>query len=163
MNENKMRKEELELEYKINKIDNFLNGSANLELYIESIENSNIDVPSDIEDRILSKLKIKKTEHKKETEIKQFKSEIINITDKNKKEKIGKKHKYFDILKIAACTVFALFIWEVVFSKQEMYASNKDMKLDKNQEKVYERIENVTNKVSEFMMKPGTFERRDNK
>ena len=40
IDENKKRKIELNLDYKIKKIDNLLNGNTNLELYIESIKNS---------------------------------------------------------------------------------------------------------------------------
>lgn len=161
IDENKKRKIELNLDYKIKKIDNLLNGNTNLELYIESIENSNISVPSDMEDKIFEKLNIKKKDKKEQGKVIKLEEKITNKNENIPKESKASKSKYFDILKIAACTVFALILWEFVFSKQAMYASDKDFKPDRNADKVYEKIEDVTDKISEIMMKPLDFERRD--
>ena len=161
IDENKKRKIELNLDYKIKKIDNLLNGNTNLELYIESIENSNISVPSDMEDKIFEKLNIKKKDKKEQGKVIKLEEKITNKNENIPKESKASKNKYIDILKIAACTVFALILWEFVFSKQAMYASDKDFKPDKSTDKVYEKIEAVTDKISEIMMKPLDFERRD--
>lgn len=161
IDENKKRKIELNLDYKIKKIENLLNGNTNLELYIESIENSNISVPSDMEEKIFEKLNIKKNDKKEQSKVVKLEEKITNKNENIPKESKASKSKYFDILKIAACTVFALILWEFVFSKQAMYASGKDFKPDKSTDKVYEKIEAVTDKISEIMMKPLDFERRD--
>lgn len=162
IDENKKRKIELNLDYKIKKIDNLLNGSANLEFYVESIENSNISVPSDMEEKILERLNIDKNNNIKKKNIISLKEETSKRKSISKEENDKvKSNKYFDILKIAACTVFALVIWEFIFSKQPTYATDKNIKPDSNTVKMYEKIETVTDKISEFMMKPVSFERRD--
>lgn len=161
IDENKKRKIELDLDYKIKKIDNLLNGNSNLELYIDSIENSNINVPSNIEEKIFEKLKIKKNENKQQEKVINLEEGKSEINTKNKNESKLNKNKYFDILKVAACTVFALIVWEFVFSKQTMYATDKDFKPDSSTDKMYEKVEVITDKISEFMMKPISFERRD--
>ena len=55
---NKIKKEKLELNYKIKKIDNILDSSENMEDYINIIENSKFDTPENLSDVIKKKLNL---------------------------------------------------------------------------------------------------------
>ena len=80
---------------KLNKIDKLLNDDYYLEEYINKTEENKIDIPSNLNEKILSKIYRKK------------------------------KVLYMDICKIAACLVFSLVICRTDFIKNDNFSRYK--------------------------------------
>lgn len=121
-------------EEKIKKIDNLLKNDELLEKYITNISNSDFDIPSDLTENILKKI------NKEEAKILQK----------------AYKFNYFDILKIAICTLFALIIWQNCSTKTVIYASSNEKK-----EEIYTNIDSAMQSINNFFMKPVNIERRE--
>lgn len=170
MNYTKLKKEKLELEYDIKKIDNILDGNENLERYIELVENDKLEVPSGLNTKILEKIndiqyKNGDIDIKNDTNIVKLqldKKENDNIKDSKQKDKFIKriKYKFTDILKIAACTVFALMIWEIT-PANTTYAKKTSEVVTEQKEKDVKNDFNLKRKVNDFFMSPIKFERRE--
>lgn len=174
MNNTKLKKEKLELDYKINKIDNILDCEENLNRYIETIENSKLDTPPNLNSKILEKLDILKSEQKNTNECDKenikFKKEenkeqkiYENVSEKNKENDkliIRLKYKFVDIVKIVACTVFALMIWEIT-PMDTTYAKKTNINETKQQQVENRNKIDIQRKVNDFFMSPIKIERRD--
>ncbi len=173
MNYTKLRKEKLELDYKVNKINNILDCEENLSRYIETIENNKLDTPTTLNDKILKKLNDVQSNKKADIKIKNkekgFVEEIKeekNIEQKNENSEdklvIRLKYKFVNIVKIAACTIFALMIWEITptnttyAKKTNTYNTNQEQVDKDNKNKV-----DIQRKVNDFFMSPIKIERRD--
>ena len=79
---------------------------------------------------------------------------IFNIS-KNSIEK--KSNKFFDILKIVACTVVALCIWSSSLTSNTSYAANKSIK----RSEFYTKFDSVVENISNFFMTPIIIEGRE--
>lgn len=113
----------------IDKIDEILNDKDKFEKYINDIEMSNIKVPEDIEDNI--KMKINK--------------ETLN----NKNNINIKKYKYYDILKIVACIIFSLVVWQSGLSKISV---NCEKSYSVAESDIYKNINEKIKNVNGFFM-----------
>lgn len=119
---------------KIDKIDSMLLDIELFDKYINDMELMKCDVPEDLDNKILKKIRFKK----------------IN----NEETTVKKINKFYfkDIIKIAACTVFAIMMWQFVLSKPTAYAGNENMNVKKNE--IYNTIDEKMKMVNEFFMKP---------
>lgn len=116
---------------KIDEIDKLLNDDSLLTDYINMIENSNLEIPVGLENRILNGVNIKS----------------IN--------KPMRENKFVGILKIVACTVVALCIWNFSVPSNISYATNKNIK----RSEFYTKFDSVMEDVSAFFMTPIKLER----
>lgn len=154
---NKIKKEKLELNYKIKKIDNILDSSENMEDYINIIENSKFDTPENLSDVIKKKLNLNDEKEEKQNIIR------FENTNKNKnknKDNIGKEKlniKFFDKVKIAACTLCAVAIFEITMSGNMPTYANKDKNISNIE--IYTKIDSIVKNVSDFFTTPIIFER----
>lgn len=183
MNFTKLKKEKIELDYNIKKIDNILDCEENLERYIELIENDKFTAPSGLNTKILEKIsnvkyesnKIDNAENKDEKIVKLSDinknaiktneiecQEFKNTKNSNEEDKFIKriKYKFTDILKIAACTVFALMIWEVTPANTTYAKKTADVVTEQNDKDVKSEF-NLKRKVNDFFMSPIKIERRE--
>lgn len=87
---------------KLQEIDKLLNDDINLENYINEIEKQNIQTPSNLQERIVSKI--------------------------NRKRKV----RYADICKIAACLIFSLAVCRMDFIKNDEILTYEYEKPQKN-------------------------------
>ena len=118
---------------KLELIEDILNNDEALNTYISEIEKENIKTPKDLKDNVLNY--------------------ISNSSIQKKKVKL------LDILKIAACTILSVFLWEML----PMDNSNNLMI---SEDVPQENIESVDTtdffkELSNFMFKPINFERRE--
>ncbi len=120
---------------KINKIDNLLNNEIEFNKYIEQIEAmSELDhnITASLNNNILNKINL--------------------INNSNKQTNIIKfKNKLPNILKIVACTLFAIIMWETVFSSKVSYATNQNMNIEKT-ESFYEKIDEKLKEINNFFI-----------
>lgn len=114
---------------KIEIIDTILNNSDAFDAYIQSIENSNIKTPINLQDKILSSIA--------------------------KEPKKKKNLKFVDILKIAACTILSILLWN------SMNKIPIQIDKDANENKPYMLINtsDISQKINQFMFKPIELER----
>lgn len=121
---------------KIDMIDNLLIDDECLDDFIEKIDNKKLDIPQDLTQKINLKLK--------------------NYDIKNKEHHLKTYDKTFSILKIVACTIFAIIIW---------YSMPQDIDFSKNTEELavntkgidqilYDKINLFGQKVNNFFMVP---------
>lgn len=115
---------------RLEEIDKLLNDNNLLDKYINILENSNIDIPIGLENRVLNGVQ-------------------SNITKKS--------NKFFDILKIVACTVVALCIWSSTLTSNTSYATNKSIK----RSEFYTKFDSVVENISNFFMTPIIIEGRE--
>ena len=118
-----------EMNKKIHDIDNLLWNEDEMLKYIESIEQKQIKVPKDLKEGI--------------------KRSINEV-------KIKRKINYLDILKIVACTLFALIIYEASLSKN-IYGMNDKKQIEAEETKIehtIDKIQDISNNVKDFFMKP---------
>ncbi len=130
-------KEQFELEEKILRINLLLDNDDLLENYLDNIENKELEVPKELSNNIMKSIE------KNENKNKNLRS-TINI---------------YSILKIAACTIFAILIWYKIpknenfsnihnanleISTHEKFSSNINGKINGLGEKVT-RFFTVTN------------------
>lgn len=189
MNLVKLKKEKIEVDYNVKKIENIIENNENLEEYILIIESNKQDTPNKLTSKILNRINdVKVTDVKVNEKIKDETKnakenkkienielsnnyEIINLKAKNSsklqnEDKVIKRleRKFIDIIKIAACTVFALLIWEIT-PRNVTYAQNNINveKIDKVEESKTETIKGkkINRKVSDFFMSPINIERGD--
>lgn len=119
---------------KIEEIDKLLNDTSLLSSYIEDIENINIELPPDLEDSLINRFNNSKNINK-------------NVFLENS----------IKIFKIAACTIFALVIWNVSLSKPIVTEeTDKDTSVQ-----IQSNIDNTFKSVSEFLLTPIKIERND--
>lgn len=114
---------------KIELIDTILNNSDAFDTYIQSIEKENIQTPLDVQSKILNSIKQKPQQKK-------------NL-------------KFIDILKIAACTILSVLLWNSM--NKIPLTANKET----NKDKPYMLINtsDLSNKINQFMFKPIEIER----
>lgn len=115
----------------IDEIDKLLNDDSLLNEYINKIDDSNLDIPSGLENRILNGVYVKST------------------------NSLKKQNKFVDILKIVACTVVAICIWNLCLSSNISYATNKNIK----RSEFYIKFDSVIGDINTFFMTPIKFER----
>lgn len=118
------------IDNKLNRIDKLLNNDNLFEEYINKIENSNFEIPIDLEKKILCGIY-------------------------SKSNNVKKTNRFFDILKIVACTVVALCIWNSTLTSNTSYATNKSIK----RSEFYTKFDSVIENISNFFMTPITIER----
>lgn len=129
-------------------IDEILASDTELEQYMNKIENTDTYVPSSLQHRILNGIayashgNMLPKEKKENIKEKEPVSEEGKVTSKPKVTK-------FDILKIAACTLFALIMWETTLSKPVSYASSNE-NIKKNE--FYEKFDQTMKSISDFCM-----------
>lgn len=116
---------------KLEKIDMLLENDKSFEEYISSIEKMEMSVPVNLEKNICSK---------------------INHLSKYKKDTKVYKFKFQDILKIVACTIFAVAMWQFTLSKP-IDASQKDSRREERNQ-VYDKIDGFMKNVNDFFMEP---------
>ncbi len=109
----------------IKRIDEILNDDEVFEKYICQMENSNLDIPETLNKKILEKVKGRK------------------------------KNIYLDIVKVAACTILAISIWNMTSSANISYATNTGIK----ESAIYTKFDQFMSDVNNFFMKPIRFER----
>lgn len=122
-------------------INTILDDSNSLELYIEDIEKSNIKSPAGLKKDIL---------------------QYINTNNKsNVKNSNAKIVKPLDILKIAACTILSLLLWQAMPLTTENINSKTNIKSEKP---IYFLLNtnDFYKKINQFMFKPIEIERREN-
>ncbi|MBO5477919.1 MAG: hypothetical protein J6A15_09240 [Clostridia bacterium] len=114
---------------KIEIIDTILNNSDAFDTYIQSIEKENIKTPISLQDKILSSI--------------------------SKEPKKKKNLKFVDILKIAACTILSVLLWN---SMNKIPLTPKE---ETNEDKSYMLINtsDLSKKINQFMFKPIEIER----
>ncbi len=117
---------------KLDVIDELLNDEAKLEKYINDVENLNIVPPNKLEQNIKNKLGL-------ENSNKQNKTKVY-------------RYSFKDILKIVACTVFAIIMWQFVFAKPIAYATENDIKVKRNE--IYDKIDETMEGIKDFFMQP---------
>lgn len=118
------------IDNKLDRIDKLLNNDNLFEEYINKIENSNFEIPIDLEKKILCGIY-------------------------SKSNNVKKTNRFFDILKIVACTVVALCIWNSTLTSNTSYATNKSIK----RSEFYTKFDSVIENISNFFMTPITIER----
>lgn len=118
---------------KLKKIEMLLENENLFEQYVCEIENSELEVPYDLNQNIKSKLDAK----------------ILQPKSKNK--------KYFDILRLVACSVFAIMMWEMVLSKPVTYGNSQ--KIEKTS--FMDAVDNAIMTVNNYLLQPKTLERRE--
>ncbi len=134
---------------KIIQIDEMLDDEIKLQKYIDDIESSNdINNYEDIEDRILNKIK--------------------NIKNENKQMKNKQKMTKFDYLKVAGFTILVLILWNIgsmtgILSNSQVNADtskeSENKQTKQSIDEIYQNINGVTNKISEFFVTPTNLER----
>lgn len=159
--DNTLKKEFIEISYAVEKIDNILASDENLESYLSTIENNKFAVPHDLENRLKQKI-LHLVPEKKGNVISLDTEPIIQSHHQDRKQEPKRKQmRMFDIVKIAACAVFAVLIWEVaMLSPSRNEEDNTKAKSQKNHE-ILANINQATRSVSEFLMKPINLERRE--
>lgn len=116
---------------RISRIDKLLNNDSLLDEYINIIENSNFEIPEGLE------------------------KNILNFVCTKDKKIMKKSNRFVDILKIVACTVVALCIWNSTLTSNTSYATNKSIK----RSEFYTKFDSVMEDISKFFMTPIIFER----
>lgn len=114
---------------KIELIDTILNNSDAFNTYIQSIEKDTIQTPSELQSKILNSIKQKPQQKK-------------NL-------------KFIDILKIAACTILSVLLWN---SMNKIPLTPKE---ETNEDRPYMLINtsDLSKKINQFMFKPIEIER----
>lgn len=136
-------------ENSLKKVEVLLRSDTQIQQYIEGIEQDELSVPTGLENRILQGIQYHENKEIKSTTKKEPKEEK---NQRKKKENIKirrKKYTKYDVLKIAACTVFALIVWETSLSKPVSYASNTSY-VKKHQ--FYEQLDKTIKGISDFCM-----------
>ena len=123
-------------EEKLNQIQALLEDESLLQKYIGTLESSNSEIPRGLNHRMINNIKYS-SQHKKKRS----------------------KNRMIGVLKIVACTVFAIFIWSSVLSSNISYATTKNVK----RTEFYEKFDQIFQNVSDFFMKPIVLEGREKK
>lgn len=112
---------------KIKLIDELLKDDMKLEEYISEVNSKNIRTPADLNGKIYNSIK---------------------DNGNNIKKKDG---KIFNLIKIAACAIFAITVWKIALDNPKSYNSYRDS------QKLYntkENIQGMMNNFSDMLMKP---------
>lgn len=121
---------------KLKRIDAMLEDESKLNEYIKGIENESVKIPDNLSKNIIAKIK--------------------EVDDSNERKKIyTPKYITFNILKIAACTVFAIVIWQSQFSDEFTYEQMVSSK--RNSHEVYNKINDTMKSINQFFMTPIDF------
>ncbi len=120
---------------KINKIDELLNDDKILEEYINNTYDSTFNTPPGLENRILN-----------------------GVYSKN----IKKTNIFFDILKIAACTIIAIYLWNVTLSENISYATDDEKKFvcdsteaqDDTEDVNVNKVKSVIDDINSYFITP---------
>ncbi len=120
---------------KIDEINIILNNNIEFEKYIDEVSNNDVDIPKDLNLKIMD-----------------------NIENNDKIRNIIKNQKirFSNILKIVACTLFAIIIWETVFSSSVSYASHEKIQPSKIQvmyNKISDKINDKLEEINNFFTK----------
>lgn len=116
---------------KIEIIDTILNNSDAFDTYIQSIEKENIKTPINLQDKILSSI--------------------------SKEPKKKKNLKFVDILKIAACTILSVLLWNSM--NKIPLPINKDDVKEESKPYMLINTSDFSKKINQFMFKPIEIER----
>lgn len=122
---------ENEIKDNIFKIDNLLNNENELDNYLNEIlkiSDDDFDIPSSLNKGIFDKVNRIDT---KENNIIKFKSRMTNI------------------VKIVACTLLAIIMWETTFSGKVSYATNENVD-NKKIETFYKKVDEKLGEVNSF-------------
>lgn len=126
---------------KIDLIDTMLNNDDALNEYINLIQEDDIEVPPKLNSKILKY--------------------IDGNTSKNK------TYKFVDILKIAACTILSVLLWETIMINPPDLTTNKEESINEDVQDNTHNSNFLINandlciKLNNFMFKPISFERRE--
>lgn len=131
-----------EIKSKLKQIDLLIQDDLNIEKYIQEVEEKNVEIPSNLSLKILEKIKEKQ------------------LCENKNVKKFTLKINYLNILKIVACTMFSIILWETVLSKNVSYAST-EIKPDKQISSFYLKIEEKVKVISEFFLGPLNIEGRE--
>lgn len=118
---------------KILELEEILKDSNKFDNYINKMENEVIQIPNDLNNKILNKIT---NFEKLKTQQKVFKSSM--------------KNKYMSIIKIVACTVFAIFVWET-----SLASINPTIHL--NNKNIYNNLDHKIKSINEVFMKDYNF------
>lgn len=125
---------------KLDLIDTILNDENALDIYIKDIEQENIKTPNKLKNNILNYITSKQNNVQK------------------------KKVKMVDILKIAACTILSILLWEAIpmDSMDNMNLFDKEVNAECSQdESLFLDASNLYKELNLFMLKPLNHEGRE--
>lgn len=125
---------------KLDLIDTILNDENVLDIYIKDIEQENIKTPNKLKNNILNYITSKQNNVQK------------------------KKVKMVDILKIAACTILSILLWEAIpmDSMDNMNLFDKEVNAECSQdESLFLDASNLYKELNLFMLKPLNSEGRE--
>lgn len=125
---------------KLDLIDTILNDENALDIYIKDIEQENIKTPNKLKNNILNYITSKQNNVQK------------------------KKVKMVDILKIAACTILSILLWEAIpmDSMDNMNLFDKEVNAECPQdESLFLDASNLYKELNLFMLKPLNHEGRE--
>ena len=125
---------------KLDLIDTILNDENALDIYIKDIEQENIKTPNKLKNNILNYITSKQNNVQK------------------------KKVKMVDILKIAACTILSILLWEAIpmDSMDNMNPFDKEVNAECPQdESLFLDASNLYKELNLFMLKPLNHEGRE--
>lgn len=122
---------------KLNKIEMLLNDETTLDKYIEEIDEKELNMPINLQSKLLSN-----TERK------------FNI-------KVFVVEQYANILKIAACTIFAILMWENTLPKD--FGNSKPFEMGIKQSSIYASIDNTLKNINSFFTKPINLNKEERK
>ena len=125
---------------KLDLIDTILNDENVLDIYIKDIEQENIKTPNKLKNNILNYITSKQNNVQK------------------------KKVKMVDILKIAACTILSILLWEAIpmDSMDNMNLFDKEVNAECPQdESLFLDASNLYKELNLFMLKPLNHEGRE--
>lgn len=133
---------------KIEIIDTLLTNDDAFNVYIKDIEQDNEKTPINLEDNILRYIQTNTKENIK------------------KKDNTSKKYKFVDILKIAACTILSVLLWQAMAIEppnnlEHEIPKSGNIEQEDNLSTSIMDINDIYMKINNFMLNPINFERRD--
>lgn len=134
-----MKKDVIDIDSRIKKIDKLLENSNYFDEYINKISKKEITIPDKLNEKILKSIEEFKEKSKEKS--------------KEKNQEKNKNSYIYEILKIAACTVFSLIIWNISPKIDDM----KNIEKDKSQEIKFNKITMIAEKIekaSNFLVSP---------
>lgn len=122
-----------DLEKKLDNIDKILGSKEAFSQYINDIEKEDVKITINIQKSVKDAI--------------------------SRERKKIRKNKYYDILKIASCTILALTLWQITLPSVTSYASIENIR--KEEDMVYNKLDSTMEKISEFFNSPIKLERGD--
>lgn len=156
---------DLDIKARIKEIDELLLNENLYNSYIEKVEKKDIVLPDGLEKRIIIKIEEeakkvkKKTKSFKEVKITGAKEDKKGLKDEENKKYFkvySNKEKLYDILKIAACTMFAVGIWKFAptFSNFNNLSNNENVEVaEKSESRIFKIAEKI-DETSRFLISP---------